>query len=119
MARQDCLDLFIECRSAGIRKVAFVGAGDLCEIASLAALDSELEMVAVLDDTTNRRRVAGIPVFRSLDELPAFEILVITDTRNPQEKYDQLVDRLPPERIVFPAVLRLSRHRSDAKEAKS
>ena len=119
MARQDCLDLFIECRSAGIRKVAFVGAGDLCEIASLAALDSELEVVAVLDDTTNRRRVAGIPVFRRLDELPSFEILVITDTRSPQEKYDQLIDRLPPERIVFPAVLRLSKHRSEAKEAKS
>ena len=118
VARQDCLDLFIECRKAGIRKVAFVGAGDLCEIASLAALDSELDAVAVLDETTNRQKVAGIPVFRNLDALPPFEILVITDTRDPQGQYDQLKDLLPAERIVFPTVLRLSKSRPRSKEAR-
>lgn len=118
MARQDCLDLFIDCRKAGIQKVAFVGAGDLCEIASLAALDSELEVVAVLDETTNRQKVAGLPVCRSLDELPSFEILVITDTRNPQRAYDLLKDLLPPERIVYPSVLRLSKRGYRPKEAR-
>ena len=117
-ARQDCLDLFIECRAAGIAKVGFVGAGELCEIASLAALDSELEVVAVLDDQTNRLKVAGIPVVRSLEGMPTYDIVVITDTVDPQARYDILSAQLAPGRVVFPKFLRLSGGRGSAKEGR-
>lgn len=119
VARQDCAELFVRCRSEGAAKVAFVGAGDLCEIASLAALDSELEVVAVFDEVTNRERTAGIPIVRSLDEMPPYDVLVITDTRDPQASYDRLRELVAPERILFPNVLRLSTGRLQPKETRS
>ena len=118
LARQDCAELFDQCRARGIEKVAFVGAGDLCEIASLAALDSEVEVVGVLDELTNRQKVAGIPVVRRLDQLPAAEVLVITDTRDPQACFERLAERHPPEKILFPGFLHLSRGRNGGREGR-
>jgi len=107
-AREDCSDLFLASKAKGYQKVAFVGAGDLCEIAILAALDSGLEVTVIFDETTNRQRLAGTPVVRSFAELAEVDAVVITDIKDPQAQYDRMVARLGPERVLFPSVLRLS-----------
>ena len=80
------------------------GAGELSEIATLAAYGLDVTLVAVLDVETNQARVAGLPVIRSLDEVEPGDILVITDERNPQETYDRLAAKVAPERVLAPAV---------------
>lgn len=111
LAREDCTDLFSACEARGIRRVVLVGAGDLCEIAALAALDSGLEVAAVFDQETNRRQVAGRPVVRDPALLTTAEAVVITDMRDPQGVYDRMAAALGEDKVYFPSMLRLSTRR--------
>lgn len=124
VAREDCSELLAACRTRGLTQVVLVGAGDLCEIAALAALDSGMQVVAVLDAATNRQQVAGIPVIRDLAALDGTrpeagppsgpEAVVITDMKDPQATYERMVALLGPDRVYFPSLLRLSRPRPGA-----
>lgn len=111
LAREDCSDLFRACEARGIRRVVLVGAGDLCEIAALAALDSGLEVAAVFDQETNRRQVAGRPVVRDPTLLTDAEAVVITDMKDPQGVYDRMAAALGEDKVCFPSLLRLSTRR--------
>ena len=110
LARGDCADLFAACEARGITRVVLAGAGDLCEIATLAAHDSGVSVVAILDDETNRRQFAGAPVVRELSLLDQdqADAVVITDIKDPQAVYDRLVGHLGADKVLFPSLLRLS-----------
>jgi DNA-binding MarR family transcriptional regulator len=107
-ARQDYSDAFTRCASSGHKRVVLCGAGELAEIATLAAYGSGVTLVAVLDSDTNQARVAGLPVIRSIDKLDAGDVVVITDGRNPQQTYDRFAAVLAPERVLVPPFLRIS-----------
>jgi hypothetical protein len=79
-----CLD------AVGRRRVVLAGAGELAEIAILAARHKAVEVVVVLDAETNCGRVAGVPEVRNQKEAPAFDAVVVTDARTPQASYDRL-----------------------------
>jgi DNA-binding MarR family transcriptional regulator len=104
-ARGEYAVLLADAARAGARRVALAGAGELAEIAAIAALESEVEIVAIVDAETNQRRAAGVDVVRSLDECPPFDWVVITDGRTPQTTYDALRRVLSADRIVCPALL--------------
>jgi len=108
LAREDCSELFTVSKTRGIARVALIGAGDLCEIATLAALDSGVEVVAIFDEETNRQQFAGVPVVRDLAALSAADAVVITDMRAPQAAYERMVATLCAEKVLFPSLLRLS-----------
>ena len=116
-AREDCLDLFSSCKAKGYQSVALIGAGDLCEIAILAALDGELKVSAIFDESTNRRVVAGTPVVRDLADLAGIDAVIITDMRDPQAAYERMVARFGAEKVLFPSLLRLSRRQPAAQRA--
>lgn len=112
-ARQDCDEVFAECERRGLRRVALIGASDLAEIAVLAALNSEVEVVAVVDGETNHTRLAGVAVARDLDALAAVDAVIVTNIKQPQAIYDDLVTELDPARVLTPGLLRVTR-RADA-----
>ena len=107
-ARQEYNDAFARCASAGHRRIVLCGAGELAEIATLAAYGVDVALVAVLDVETNHARVAGLPVIRSIDDVEPGAVLVITDGRNPQQIYDRLISAAEPDRVVAPPFLRIS-----------
>jgi DNA-binding MarR family transcriptional regulator len=108
-ARQEYSDVFGRCVAAGRRRIVLCGAGELAEIATLAAIGMDIEIVAVLDRTTNQVRVAGLPVVRELAALEPEDLLVITDGRRPQDVHDELLAAVGPDRIYAPQFLRISR----------
>jgi DNA-binding MarR family transcriptional regulator len=112
LAREDCADLFAACAAWGVGRVVLVGAGDLCEIAALAAVDSDVEVVAVFDEESNRERFAGVPVVRNLESLGEADAVVITDMRDPQAAYERMADLLGSQKVYFPSLLRLSTHKN-------
>jgi len=122
LAREDCSEVLEACKQRGIARVALIGAGDLCEIATLAALDCGVQVVAVLDAATNRQQVAGVRVIRDLAVLDGLDAagpqaVVITDMKDPQAAYERMVALLGPERVFFPSLLRLSRPRAATQAA--
>src|SRR6185437_3368079 len=52
-ARQEYADIFARCEAAGHKRVVLCGAGELAEIASLAAHGTTIELVGAFDSTTN------------------------------------------------------------------
>lgn len=114
MAREDCAEVLMALKQRGISRVALIGAGDLCEIATLAALDGGIEVVAVYDADTSLQRLAGVRVVRDPAGIADAEAVIITDVKDPQAAYDRMVEQLGAEKVLFPGLLRLSNRRLPA-----
>ena len=108
-ARSECDDIITACDRQGIRKIALIGASDLAEVAALSVLGSKIEVVAVVDSKSNRPKLAGLPVIRSLDEIAKIDAVVVTDITQPQHIYDTLSETWPDERLFAPPMLRIAR----------
>jgi DNA-binding MarR family transcriptional regulator len=106
-ARAECDELMRTAAAQGQRRIVLVGASELAEIATLAARDHEIELVAVVQPGRNAPRFAGVRVVRTLAEAPAHDAVMITDITTPQDTFDQLRAELPPGRILCPRLLRL------------
>jgi len=111
VAREDCAELFADCTARGMKRIALIGAGDLCEIATLAAHDNGIDVAAVFDEETNRQQVAGVPIVRDLRALAGIDAVVITDMKDPQAAYDRRTATLGADCVFFPSLLRLSTRR--------
>lgn len=108
-ARSQCDDIILACERLGIRTIALIGASDLAEVAALSALGSEIEVVAVIDPKSNRPKLAGLPVLRSLDEIAMVDAVIVTDITQPQDIFDALAKTWPDERLFTPPMLRITR----------
>ena len=126
-ARGDCADALGRCAALSWRRLVFVGASELAEIALLSAFEADLDVVAVVDarlagSTYHGRRVLADlrPVLASPSD--GIDAVLITDIAAPQRTYDEVLEiaetcGLAPERIVLPRVLTVSRVRILAEEA--
>ncbi len=110
-ARRECAEVFADCVARGWRRVALAGAGDLGEIATLCAAEHELTLAGFLDERATATHFAGLPVHATLDALGTVDGVIVTDFRDPQATFDRLCRILPSERVLAPALLRISRDR--------
>ena len=112
-ARGQCEAIFESCAERDWRHIALLGGGDLAEIATLCARDYGIELVGVVSAARTGGRFAGLPVAKSLDALGRFDAVLVTEMQTPQAAVDALEGKIAPERVLAPALLRLSR-RDDA-----
>lgn len=110
-ARSECGALFDACAARGWRRIALAGVSDLAEIATLCAADRPIELTAIYDPAAGPDRFAGLGVVRTLDALPPFDAIVVTDFREPQAMFDALIGTVAPERVAAPPMLAVSRTR--------
>jgi DNA-binding MarR family transcriptional regulator len=107
-ARHEYSEVFARCEAAGRKRIVLCGAGELAEIATLAANGIGIEIVGLLDRETNHVQIAGVPVVRDVAALGAEDVLVITEGRKPQELYEMLMATVGQERVHAPPFLRIS-----------
>ena len=112
-ARQEYRHLFLSGRRRGFRRFVLVGCGEVAEIALLAALEADAELVGILDREANASRLHGLPVLRSLDEAEAWDALVITESHHPQEAFERLRGTVPERLVLAPPFLRIVREPLD------
>ena len=113
MARREYRLLFASGQRRGFRRFVLVGRGEVAEIALLAALEADAELVGILDRETDTDRLHSLPVMRSLDEAEAWDALVITESRHPQEVFETLRDSVPARQVLTPPFLRIVREPLD------
>lgn len=111
-ARAQCVDLLEAAHRHDARRIVLVGDGDLAEIATLAAREAGIELVAAWAPGCNRATIAGVPVVAELPGPGAFDAVLLTDIRAPQQSYDELSGRIGDGRILVPEILRVSRQRN-------
>jgi DNA-binding MarR family transcriptional regulator len=112
-ARSQYADIFARARADGLSRLILVGGGDLAEIAILAAWGEGLTPMALFDDRTNQDQHYGLKVIRSFEEIGPFEALVITESRTPQQSYEEMRERLPEAQVLAPPLLKITRDRTD------
>ena len=101
-ARNEYADIFVRARTDGRSRLVLVGSGELAEIAILAAWGEGLSLVGLLDSATNQDQHYGVRVIRSLEEIGAFDAVVITDSRTPQQSYEMMCERLSEAQVLAP-----------------
>jgi hypothetical protein len=107
-ARREYEDLFTRARGRGLRRLVLAGSGELAEIAVLAGHAAGVELVAILDSETNRERLFGLPVVRSLTDLRDIDAFVVTESRAPQAAYARLRATVPERQILAPPLLKIT-----------
>ena len=113
MARREYRVLFLDGQRKGFRRFVLVGRGEFAEIALLAALEANAELVGILNREANTDRLHGLPVLRSLEEAEAWDALVITESRHPQETFETLRVTVPARQVLAPPFLRIVREPLD------
>lgn len=102
-----CADVFQQCMANGWQKVVLCGVSDLAEIASLQAIETNVEIVGIYDPDTERTRFVGKRVWRDLNGVEPFDGCVLTDLQSPATSYEKLVALVGRERVAVPDILRL------------
>lgn len=108
-ARQEYRTVFLRGWECGYRRFVLVGGGEVAEIALLAAIETDAEVVGILDREANANMLNGLPVFRSLKEVKAWDALVITASRHPQEAFEGVREDVPGQRLLSPPFLHVVR----------
>jgi len=111
--RDQLAAIYLDCLRAGHTRLVLAGGSELAEVAAIAAMESDVTLLAILDPSATTNRIAGVPVVRSLDAVGSFDAVIVTDIREPQRIYDGLVSQLPGTRIYAPAVLGVTRKEAD------
>lgn len=93
-ARAQCDILFETCKHKGWQKIAFVGEGDLADIAQLVAQGNGLQVTTVNLDA----------------DLKPFDAVLVTDILNPQGTYDSLQAKVDFERLLTLDLLHISKN---------
>lgn len=106
-AGASCIKALTECEDRGWHSIVLYGASDLAEIASLRALEMNIDVVGVVDPASDRRQIIGRQVWQTLKQAKHFDGCVLTDLRAPSERYKQLVSEVGSERVLVPDILRL------------
>src|ERR1700691_2390391 len=108
-ARADCTAILETARDRGWTHIVIAGVSDLAEISAICALESGIEIRAVVDAASNLSRFVGLPVVRSYDAVEKeFDGVVVTDLTTGRETFDAGVGCFGVDRVLAPSLLRLS-----------
>ena len=86
--------------------VVVAGASDLAEIARICALESGVEIVAMVDAKASSATFVGVPVVASFAAVEgAFDAVIVTDLGAPQATFEAAAAILGPDRVLAPKLL--------------
>jgi hypothetical protein len=95
-------------KASGATLTVLIGRGEFVEIAQLAVPEAEPEIVGLLDREWNVESLHGLTVLRSPDAA-----LVMTASRQPQGKHDDLILYSVGRMVVAPSFLHIVRQEPD------
>ncbi len=108
-ARAEYADVFSAATGRGCARLVLAGVSDLAEIATICALESGIEVVAVVDGNCHKAKFVGIPVFASFDALTLpFDAVVITALQSAADVFRDARTRYGADRVFVPPLLGLS-----------
>ena len=69
-AKADCMSAFSLAQHRGLKRLALVGVSDLAEVAAICAIESDVQLLAIVDPASTVERFVGLPVVSSIAALP-------------------------------------------------
>lgn len=118
VARKQYEELFRQCAERGWTRIALVGVGDVGEIAFLSQSTLDIHVLGFIDSGAGTATYLDLPVVADSSLLDGLDALVLTDLKDPQGTFDTLQKSFPPERVLFPPFLNVSRRPPPALDEK-
>jgi DNA-binding MarR family transcriptional regulator len=107
-ARADCCDVLAAAQSRGWKRIALAGISDLAEIATICALERDIEIVAVVDARSSLSRFVSLPVRASFEGIEAkIDGVIVTDLTMASTTFAAATARLGEDRVLAPSLLGL------------
>lgn len=106
-AGDSCVRIFDQCEASRRGRVLLGGCSEFAEIAALRAEEHGVEIIGVYDARSQRHRLVGKPVWRSVQECAPFDVCVVTDLESPATTYRHLVRMLGRRRVLVPDIFRV------------
>src|SRR5262245_18684624 len=92
-ARADCRLVFEAARARGFSRIVLAGVSDLAEIAAICALETGVQILAIVDQQSTLSAFSGIPVTASFDKVEGeIQAVVITDLKGAQVAFAAAVE---------------------------
>ena len=108
-AKVDCVGLFETARRSGFTRIALAGQSDLAEIAVICAIESGIEIVAIIDASSTQQHFVGVPVAKSYELARIqFDAVVITDIEDAAGSAKRAIIRFGSGRVLVPPLLRVT-----------
>lgn len=100
IAKEQCLNIFEQCKQNNWNNVALLGEGDLCDIAILVSQQHDIK----------------VKVLNRFSEIKnnKCDAVIVTDVNNPQDVYDSIVKAFPEEKVFAPQLLHVTKNRRAA-----
>ncbi|MBL4690158.1 MAG: winged helix-turn-helix transcriptional regulator [Rhodospirillales bacterium] len=108
--RTEGAELLGQCQARGWNRVALYGLSDLSEIMTLSVRDYDVELVCVIDRDAEVAEFAGLPVFTDMPAPQDVDAKIICDIAKPQAAYDDACAGFPPDRVLAPGILHISKN---------
>jgi DNA-binding MarR family transcriptional regulator len=108
--RTEGAELLGRCQAQGWNRVALYGLSDLSEIMTLSVRDYDVELVCIIDRDAEVAEFAGLAVFRDMPATQDVDAKIICDIARPQAAYDDACAGFPPDRVLAPGVLHISKN---------
>jgi DNA-binding MarR family transcriptional regulator len=109
LAKADCTRVFQLARKQNFQNLVLCGKSDLAEIAILSAVDCEVSIVAIVDQTASEMLFVGKQVVSGYDRLIApFDAVMVTDVVNARRAFDEAVRLYGSGRVLAPKLLGLN-----------
>lgn len=90
-ARQKLRNLYVELEDQGATQLVFYGATDLAEIAYVSLQETNIKLVAVIDDEQLNKRFLGFSVEKSdMLKSPSFDRVLITSLNSRDQIFQKL-----------------------------
>jgi DNA-binding MarR family transcriptional regulator len=107
-ARADCCEVLAAAQSRGWKRIALAGISDLAEIATICALERDIEIVAVVDARSSLSRFVSLPVRASFEGIEAkIDGVIVTDLITASTTFAAATARLGEDRVLAPSLLGL------------
>jgi DNA-binding MarR family transcriptional regulator len=105
-AKSECGVVFKAAADRGYHRIALAGISDLAEIAMICALDTGVQVTAVVDDKITQKSFVGAPVVSSFDAIAGtFDAVLVTDLRRTAELVERASAAIGAERVLIPNLI--------------
>lgn len=104
-AGESCLRVFDECARKGWRRLLLCGVSDLAEIATLRAMERDIDVIGYLDSTGELKKYLNRPVWQTHDATAPHDACLLTELQSPQARYQELRKLMAEDLILVPDVL--------------
>jgi DNA-binding MarR family transcriptional regulator len=105
-AKAQCSIVFKAAADRGYRRIALAGNSDLAEIAMICALDTGVQVIAIVDDKITQKSFVGVPVASSFDAIAGtFDAVLVTDLRRTAELVARASAAIGAERVLIPNLI--------------